>query len=197
MTLETLVALATFAVATSVTPGPNNLMLLASGVNFGFWRTVPHMLGISIGFGLLVFSMGAGIGALIAFSPNFHLILKIIGATYLLYLAWRIATSTGIGQGSAKSRPMNFLEAAAFQWVNPKAWSMALSAIALFSDPEGTIWSTALLSVVFVGCNFPSVMVWTGFGTVMQCFLSNPTRLRVFNITMGILLALTVIMVVR
>lgn len=197
MTFETLIGLMGFAVATSVTPGPNNLMLLASGVNFGFWRTVPHMLGISIGFGFLFMCVGSGIGALVAINPNVHLVLKILGATYLLYLAWRIATSSGIGRGTAKSRPMNFIEAAAFQWVNPKAWSMALSANALYADPNGTIWSTALVGGVFVSCNLPSVMVWTGFGTVLQQFLSDPARLRVFNITMGVLLALTVIMVVR
>ncbi|MEP1442185.1 MAG: LysE family translocator [Hyphomicrobiales bacterium] len=197
MTFETLMALATFAVATSVTPGPNNLMLLASGVNFGFWRTVPHMLGISFGFGLLLFCVGSGIGVLVAFDPTLHFLLKILGATYLLYLAWRIATAGAIGTGNVKSRPMNFFEAAAFQWVNPKAWSMALSATALFGGNDDTILGTMLIVTVFIVCNFPSVMIWTGFGTVMQRFLSNPTRLRVFNITMGVLLALTVIMVVR
>ena len=197
MTYETFFALAAFALATSLTPGPNNLMLLASGVNFGFRRTIPHMLGISIGFGFLVLSLGSGIGALIAINPNFHFVLKILGAAYLLYLAWRIATSTKIGQGSAKARPMRFIEAAAFQWVNPKAWSMGLSAIALFSDPNGGYWSLLVVTVAFIGFNFPSVMVWTGFGTVLQQYLSDPKRLKVFNITMGILLALTVIMVVR
>ncbi|MGO4841915.1 LysE family translocator, partial [Rhizobiaceae sp. 2RAB30] len=116
---------------TSVTPGPNNLMLLASGVNFGFQRTVPHMLGIGAGFLVLLLSIGLGLGALLSAYPALHLALKFAGGAYLLYLAWRIAMSRSLSDSRGeKARPMSFLEAAAFQWVNPKAWMIALTGMA-------------------------------------------------------------------
>lgn len=171
-------------------------MLLASGVNFGFRRTIPHMIGISAGFAILTLCLGSGIGALIAVNPQLDTILKVIGAGYLLYLAWRIGMSRQMDDTAGKARPMRFIEAAAFQWVNPKAWTMALTAIVLFTEPSDHFLSLATMIVIFVMLNFPSVMIWTAFGTFLRQFLSDPTRLKYFNITMGILLALTVIAMV-
>jgi threonine/homoserine/homoserine lactone efflux protein len=123
MTPVTLLALVTFAFATSITPGPNNMMLFASGVNFGFRRTIPHMFGIGAGFFSLLIGVGFGLGAVLKTYPLLFTILKFAGGAYLLYIAWSIAMSRSISSGTAGARPMTFLEAAAFQWINPKASS--------------------------------------------------------------------------
>ncbi len=140
MSSEVFFALLVYAFVTSITPGPNNFMLLASGVNFGFIRTIPHMLGIGGGFLSLLLAVGFGLGAVLTAFPSLHLALKIAGGAYLLYLAWRIAMSRSLGKdGDTKARPMTFLEAAAFQWVNPKAWVMAVTAMAVYTNPERAV----------------------------------------------------------
>jgi threonine/homoserine/homoserine lactone efflux protein len=192
MPLDLFLALIVFAFVTSVTPGPNNFMLLASGVNFGFWRTVPHMAGIGVGFFVLLLAVGFGLGAALVAMPSLHLALKALGGAYLLYLAWRIAMSRTLsGQGEAKARPMTFLEAAAFQWVNPKAWIMAVTAMAIYTTPERPFLSVLIVGVAFALTNFPSVSVWAALGTMLRGFLSDPVRLKWFNIAMGVLLAAT------
>jgi threonine/homoserine/homoserine lactone efflux protein len=193
MSAEAFTALVVYAFVTSITPGPNNFMLLASGVNFGFVRTIPHMLGIGGGFLSLLLGVGFGLGAVLTAFPSLHLALKIAGGAYLLYLAWRIAMSRSMGKGGegAGTRPMTFLEAAAFQWVNPKAWVMAVTAMAVYTDPEAPFLSVALVAVAFAAVNLPSVSSWAGFGTALRGFLSDPVRLKWFNIAMGLLLAAT------
>jgi threonine/homoserine/homoserine lactone efflux protein len=190
MSPDVFAALVVFAFVTSITPGPNNFMLLASGVNFGFWRTVPHMLGIGAGFLSLLLGVGLGLGTLITAYPAVHLALKIAGGAYLLYLAWRIAMSRAMGEGkAAQGRPMTFMEAAAFQWVNPKAWIMAVTAMAIYTNPAAPYLSVVLVSVAFALVNLPSVSSWAAFGTMLRGFLSDPNRLKWFNIAMGVLLA--------
>ena len=193
MSLEAFTALITFAFVTSITPGPNNLMLLASGVNFGFVRTIPHMLGIGGGFLSLLLGVGFGLGAVLTAVPSLHLALKIAGGAYLLFLASRIAMSRTIAKADdgAAARPMSFLEAAAFQWVNPKAWVMAVTAMAVHTNPDAPFLSVALVAVAFAAINLPSVSTWAGFGTALRGFLSDPVRLKWFNIAMGLLLAAT------
>ncbi|TGQ78321.1 LysE family translocator [Mesorhizobium sp. M8A.F.Ca.ET.207.01.1.1] len=192
MSLDAFLALLVYALVTSITPGPNNLMLLASGVNFGIARTVPHMLGISIGFLVLLLAVGFGLGAVLTAFPALHAGLKIAGAVYLLYLAWKIAMSRSLsGKGDTNARPMRFVDAAAFQWVNPKAWVMAITAMAVYTNPERPFLSVILIGVAFTVVNFPSVSVWAGFGTALRGFLSDPVRLKWFNIAMGLLLAAT------
>lgn len=192
MSLNAFLALLVYAFVTSITPGPNNLMLLASGVNFGIARTVPHMLGISTGFLVLLLAVGFGLGAALTAFPALHSALKIAGAAYLLYLAWKIAMSRSVGDGKgAEGRPMRFIDAAAFQWVNPKAWVMAITAMAVYTNPDHPFVSVALISIAFTIVNLPSVSVWAGFGTALRGFLSDPTRLKWFNIAMGLLLAAT------
>ncbi|MEZ5812138.1 MAG: LysE family translocator [Rhizobiaceae bacterium] len=192
MPTETFIALVVFAFVSSVTPGPNNVMLLASGVNFGFRRTIPHMLGIAGGFAGLLMAVGLGLGALLSLHPGLHLVLKIAGGAYLLYLAWRIAMSRSPAakQGTG-GQPMSFAAAALFQWVNPKAWVIGLTAMSLYADPAMPLVSTLLVTGAFVLVNFPSVSVWAGFGRALRGFLSDPTRLKWFNIAMGLLLAAT------
>ncbi|MCG8270832.1 LysE family translocator [Aquamicrobium sp. NLF2-7] len=192
MNSEVLFALAAYAFVSSITPGPNNFMLLSSGVNFGFVRSIPHMLGIGIGFVVLLLAVGFGLGAVLTTFPALHTGLKIAGGAYLLYLAWKIAMSRSVetgGDGSAQ--PMTFLQAAAFQWVNPKAWVMAVTAMAVFSNPENPFLSVILIAVVFGIINLPCVSSWAGFGMALRGFLSDPVRLKWFNIGMGVLLAAT------
>jgi threonine/homoserine/homoserine lactone efflux protein len=192
MSADALLALLVYAFVSSVTPGPNNFMLLASGVNFGFARTIPHLIGISVGFVVLLLAVGLGLGALLAAFPASHLALKLAGGAYLIYLAWRIAMSRSLDNGrEATARPMTFLQAASFQWVNPKAWVMAMTAIAVYANPEAPFLSVALIAVVFVLIGLPSVSTWAGFGVALRGFLSDPTRLKWFNVAMGVLLAAT------
>jgi len=191
MTTEMIVAVLLYGFVSSITPGPNNFMLLASGVNFGFRRTIPHMLGIAGGFASLLLAVGFGLGALLASFPSLHLFLKIAGGAYLLYLAYKIATSRNLGDPRSRAQPMNFMQAAAFQWVNPKAWAMAVTAMALYTRPEAPILSVLVIVFVFSVVNLPCVSVWAGFGVVLRSFLSDPVRLKWFNIAMGVLLAAT------
>jgi len=190
MTTDIFLALLAFAFVSSITPGPNNLMLLASGVNFGFRRTIPHMLGIGAGFLSLLLGVGLGLGALLLAFPALHTALKIAGGAYMLYLAWHIAMSRSLATDrQAGARPMSFLAAAAFQWVNPKAWVMAVTAMALYTDPAAPLLSMLVVSVAFALVNLPSVSTWAAFGTALRGFLSDPVRLKWFNIAMGLLLA--------
>jgi threonine/homoserine/homoserine lactone efflux protein len=190
MTLELFLALAGFAFVTSVTPGPNNMMLLASGVNFGFRRTVPHMLGISIGHAVMVFLVGLGLaGAFTAWPPALTA-LKVTSVAYMLWLAWKIAHAGAPGEGKAKGQPMTFLQAAAFQWVNPKAWAMALGAVSAYVTVP-SVWAYATVAGIFAAVNLPSVSVWAGAGQVVRRWLETPGRLRAFNWTMAGLLVLS------
>ena len=191
MSLEVLLALVVFAFVTSITPGPNNLMLLASGVNFGFRRTIPHMLGIAAGFFTLLLAVGFGLGVLLESSPWFYIALKTAGGAYLVYLAWRIAFARALGEAKAGARPLSFAGAALFQWVNPKAWVMALAAMAAYTSAEHYAWSILVVGIVFAAVNLPSVSAWAGFGTVLRSWLSDPRRLKVFNLAMGVLLVLS------
>lgn len=194
MTYELFLALLGFAFVTSVTPGPNNMMLLASGVNFGFRRTVPHMLGISMGHALMVFLVGFGLAGVFKAWPPALLVLKVASVAYMLWLAWRIAHAgapgEGPGEGKAKAQPMTFLQAAAFQWVNPKAWAMALGAVSAYVA-EPSAWAYAAVAGVFACVNLPSVSVWAGAGQAVRRWLDGPGRLRAFNWTMAGLLVLS------
>jgi threonine/homoserine/homoserine lactone efflux protein len=191
MSVDTLLALILFAFSTSITPGPNNMMLFASGVNFGFRRTIPHMFGIGAGFLSLLLGVGLGLGALLATVPLAYTGLKIAGGLYLVWIAWKIGTSRSLGQGEAKANPMTFLGAAAFQWVNPKAWVMAITAMAVYPDPRNYALTVAIVALVFAAVNVPSVSTWAGFGSALREWLSVPVRLKWFNITMAILLVLS------
>lgn len=192
MPVDVFLALAVFAFVSSITPGPNNFMLLASGVNFGFRRTVPHMLGIGAGFLALLLGVGFGLGAVLAAYPALHLGLKLAGGAYLLYLAWRIATARSLAdRNAAAARPMTFREAAAFQWVNPKAWMMAVTAMAVYANPAAPFLSVLIVSFTFALVCVPSVSTWVGFGTALRGFLADPLRLKWFNIAMGVALALS------
>ncbi len=191
MTYDLLIALVGFAFVSSITPGPNNLMLMASGANFGFRRTLPHMLGISLGHAFMVSLVGLGLGQIFDLYPLTELILKVVSTTYLLYLAWKIATAAPPREGEARGKPFTFLQAAAFQWVNPKAWYMAVHAVTNLSPEGGGLGPAFWVAGVFAMTNFPSIMVWATIGTQVKRLLSRPHLLRLFNGVMALLLVLT------
>ena len=187
MSFDLIPALAAFALVSSITPGPNNLMLMASGANFGFARSIPHMLGIAIGFSVMVLLVGAGLVQVFDAYPISHQILKIVSVVYLLYLAWKIANAAPATGRDANGTPMTFFQAAAFQWVNPKAWSMALTAVTAYT-PDTTLTAIALVALVFGAINLPSITTWTLLGQQMARVLTNRRRLAIFNWSMAILL---------
>ena len=191
MNLEALIALALFALVSSITPGPNNLMLMSSGANFGYKKTIPHMLGVSLGFAFMLLLVGIGLVQLFNQYPVSYDILKVVSVAYLLYLAFKIATSASVKDSNDdKNKPFTFLEAAAFQWVNPKAWIMALTSISVYS-PSQDIESLAIVALVFALVNLPSVSCWTLLGLELRVILSSNARLRVFNYIMAGLLVLS------
>lgn len=163
-------------------------MLLTSGVNFGFRRTIPHMFGIAFGFCILLLSVGFGLREVFQSFPVMEIVLKMAGGLYLLYLAWRIANSGSVGKGESVGQPMSFIAAALFQWVNPKAWVMAIYAMTAFTGQPDFLTSVLIVAAAFTVINLPSVSVWCGFGVALRDWLSHPARLRAFNITMAIFL---------
>ncbi|UCA44689.1 MULTISPECIES: LysE family translocator [unclassified Pseudochrobactrum] len=192
LSYDVFMALVVFAFVTSITPGPNNLMLLASGVNFGFRRTIPHMLGIGIGFLSLLLGVGYGLGAVLETAPALYVGLKFAGGAYMLYLAYKIATSTSVGRVDDESaQPMSFMQACLFQWVNPKAWVMAVTAMASYTVHDAYSLSVLLIGVVFAVINVPSVSSWAAFGSLLRQWLEDPVRLKWFNLTMAALLVVS------
>ncbi|ALI56455.1 LysE family translocator [Celeribacter marinus] len=180
-------ALLTFAFVASGTPGPNNLMLLASGANFGFRRTLPHMLGISLGHSFMVFVIGLGLAQLFETVPVLRQILVVVSLAYMLWLAWKIAHAAPPKEGAAGGKPFTFWQAVAFQWVNPKAWIMAIGAQTNYAQGEG--WTAAaIVGLGFLMVNFPAITVWAWMGTEVRRLLTNTRRLRIFNWTMATLL---------
>ena len=188
MTYDLLIALVGFAFVSSITPGPNNLMLMASGANYGIRRSLPHMMGVGIGFVFMVLMVGIGLVQIFESVSWSYLALKIISAIYLLYLAGRIATAAAPGEGEAESgKPFTFWQAAAFQWVNPKAWTMALTAVTVYA-PSQSLLAVGLVAAVFGSINLPCISLWTAMGEQLRVVLTNPRRLRAFNVTMALLL---------
>lgn len=188
-----LLPLMTYSFVMSSTPGPNNLMLTASGANFGYRRTVPHILGIAAGHGPQIFVTCLGLGALFQAYPLLHQLLRIVGAIYLVYLAWRLAGSA-IGQGEMQ-RPLSFWEALAFQAVNPKSWVKAITVATVFMPPGMAVLPAALLvSVIAIGIGVPCVSMWALFGVAIRRLLTDPRRQRAFNAIMAASLVVLAIM---
>ena len=189
ITQELLIGLIGFAFVSSATPGPNNLMLMASGTNFGFTRTIPHMLGVTGGFVIMVILVGIGLAKLFEAFPVLRLALKIGSVAYLVYLAWHIATASAPSANQvASAKPMTFLQASLFQWVNPKAWTMALGAVSVYVPANNPIFGLLLVALVFGLINLPVVSGWAAMGVQLRRFLQDPMRLRIFNVTAAILL---------
>lgn len=189
MTYDVLAALAGFAFATSITPGPNNLMLLSSGANFGLRRTLPHLCGVTLGFVFMAALLGLGLARLFDVWPPLHTLLKAASLAYMLWLAWRVANAAPPGALDA-GRPMGFFAACAFQWVNPKAWAMAMTAMTAYVVESGP-GAVALVAAVFGAVNLPSCGCWVVLGRQMRRLLTDPRRLRLFNGAMAVLLVAT------
>ncbi|EEB86175.1 LysE family translocator [Roseobacter sp. GAI101] len=187
MNIDVLSALALFSLITSLTPGPNNLMLMASGANFGFRRTLPHMLGITFGFMSMLLLVGLGLIRVFDAYPVIYTVLKVLSVLYLLFLAYKIATAAPVVTSKSAGNPMSFLQAAGFQWVNPKAWAFGLSIITIYVPVSGFA-PLMLTAVVVAVMALPSVTLWTVMGGQMSRFLTSTVRLRVFNGTMALLL---------
>ena len=197
-TLYALAALTLFALASSITPGPNNLMLLSSGTRFGFRRTIPHMLGVTLGFGLMIGLIGLGLARLFTLFPALQLVLKVVSVAYLLILAWKIATSAPpTGEEAGRGKPLTFLQAAAFQWVNPKGWTLGITAMSAYLPPVGPWLGPLLVAVVAMAVTAPSVALWTTIGMHLRRFLDQPAKLRAFNWTAAALLVFSLVPVVR
>ena len=190
METELLLGLAAFALATSITPGPNNMMLMASGANFGLRRTLPHLLGVALGFVFMLVLVGAGLGELLEASPLLGESLRWASLAFLCWLAWRLARAGGPAEAQADARPLTFLQAAAFQWVNPKAWAMALTAIGAYA-PAADLVGLVLVALVFGLVNLPSTGLWAVLGLRLREVLAGPGRLRAFNVCMATLLVLS------
>lgn len=189
-----LLPLVSFAFATACTPGPNNIMLTASGVNFGFARSIPHMAGVTAGFVFLIGACAAGLGVIFTAFPPVHVALKIAGGVYMLWLAWKVANA-GQPKKSEKegSKPLTFMQAALFQWVNPKGVLMGLSAVSLFVRPDNAAMDTLAVVAAFAVATIVAVTVWTAFGTVVSRMLRNPSHARIFNIAMALLLVASIV----
>jgi threonine/homoserine/homoserine lactone efflux protein len=193
--METLLPLLGFVVVQTFTPGPNNLMCLVSGANFGLARTIPHISGIAAGFPIMIVATGFGLGYLFDAWPILHDVLKYVAFAYLLWLAWRIANAgRPKTDNGAAARPLTFIEAAAFQWVNPKAWAIVFAAMALYTTAAGNkVVEIGLIAVLFGLVCFPNGVVWTLFGRAIAGFLDNDVHRRWFNIVMAVLLVASVL----
>ena len=188
---DLVLAMVLFAFVTSVTPGPNNMMLLASGVNYGFRLTLPHMFGISIGHCVMLVFVGIGFGELLLRFPFIYIAIKVLGFVYMLYLAWTIATSNSNpaeGNVDNNSKPLSFIGAVAFQWVNPKAWVMAIGFFSNYITKEAGIETIVMCSLLFSVVNFPSIAVWALLGSNMRKLFAIKVYAKIFNVTMAALL---------
>jgi threonine/homoserine/homoserine lactone efflux protein len=187
--METSLPLVAFVVAASVTPGPNNLMVLASGANWGLARTLPHILGIMLGFPVMIVAVGLGVSVAFEAAPWLNWVLKYAAFAYLCWLAWRIASAARPGEAQGIRRPLNLWEAAAFQWVNPKAWTMILSGMAVFIDPAGNrVLQVVGIAALFAAVVLPNCFAWAIFGRAIARFLADDRRRRWFNVAMAVLL---------
>lgn len=191
MDTSLLAALVAFALVSSITPGPNNLMLMASGTNFGFARTIPHMLGVAIGFTVMIVLVGFGVVRLFEIVPAAYTVIKVTSVAYLLWMAWKLATAAPkplAAEGRAEGKPLTFVQAALFQWVNPKAWTMALTAVSAYVPADRPQTGLIVVALVFGAINLPSVGSWAAMGVQMRRFLADPGRLRVFNVVAALAL---------
>ena len=193
---EALPALIAFAAVMSFTPGPNNVLVTTSGANFGFRRSLPLILGITIGFSLMIAILGAGAAGLFAAYPALHEAMKYAGAAYLLYLAWRIARGGHVRTDARGKRPLGFLEGAAFQWINPKGWVFAAGALSAFTTVGGDLFAeVALITAVIAVACLAAIATWCAFGVAIGRLLTSDRALAIFNGSMAALLALSVVAV--
>ncbi|RJE77567.1 lysine transporter LysE [Pseudoalteromonas sp. MSK9-3] len=192
--MEALLAVLLFAISSSITPGPNNIMVMTSGVNFGWRKSIPLLVGICFGFAVMLIIVGFGFGELFEVFPALQLWIKCLGTVYLIYLSLLIACSHSELQSDVQQRPLTFLHGALFQWVNAKAWVVAMGAIVAFTNSGADyVYENMLVAAVFLAVGLPCVGVWLVFGVVLKKYLSSSVRQRYFNYTMAGLLLLSVV----
>ena len=191
MSGELFLGLVGFAVITCFTPGPNNTMLLASGLNFGWTRSVPHVLGVSFGFAFMVLAVGLGVGQVFVLFPGLYNVLRVASIGYLLWLAWGIATAGTVSEETPGTRPLTVLEAALFQWINPKAWIMALGATTTYVSASTFTLSVAIMAATFGIVGFSSSASWAIFGAGLKRLLQRPDLVRALNVSMAVMLVLS------
>lgn len=196
--MEIFVAVLFFAFSTTITPGPNNVMIMSSGVNYGIKASLPHFLGICLGFPLMVLLVGLGFGVVFEYFPNLHQLIKVLGVVYLLWLAWHIASAAPKAIEKGHRKPFTFWQAALFQWVNAKAWMMASGAVAAYTTVDGSAWLQVLaITLAFLLMAFPCVGTWLVFGSLLRKVLKNEILHRIFNISMGLILVASIIPVLQ
>ncbi|MDE2341637.1 MAG: LysE family translocator [Alphaproteobacteria bacterium] len=194
MNFTPLLALLPLTIVMSVTPGPNNIMVMSSGVNFGMQRTWPHMMGVAIGFPLLLAAVGLGLGQVFKAYPLIQTLLKILGILYLLWMAWGLSQARALHEPDARKHPLSFFEAALFQWINPKAWLFCIALMAEFGAYVVARWlNLAMICVVVGAISLLSVLIWGVAGTLIAQKLHSPIALRRFNWTMAVALVLSLI----
>ena len=182
-------AIIVFVISTCVTPGPNNALIMASGLNYGMRQSMRHYFGICLGFPAMIVAVGLGIAELFERLPVLHVILKVAGAIYLSYLAWRIASTPIPEFNEAKGKPFSFLQAAAFQWVNPKAWVLAVGATVTYTViSDSYVFQVLTIALLFMIFGAPCTMLWLWFGASLKTILQKPFYVRIFNISMATLL---------
>jgi threonine/homoserine/homoserine lactone efflux protein len=193
--MEQLLALVGFSFVSSVTPGPNNVLLWGSGAAFGFWRTLPHVLGTSLGIGMMALAVAAGLGALLTTVPQITLVMKVGGSLYLLYLAYQIAGASVL-QRDAVARPLDLVQAASFQLINPKAWIFALGAITTFRPVElSSVTGSIVVALTMMIVVVPTAALWAGGGRLLSPLMADARRHRIVSLLLAGMLAATVVLV--
>lgn len=196
--MEFYLAIFIFATSTTITPGPNNIMIMTSGLNYGVKSSLPHLLGICFGFPAMVIMVGLGFSVVFENYPLFHEVIKVLGVIYLLYLAWLIGSSSPTSLEGEKSKPFTFTQAALFQWVNPKAWVMATGAVSAYTSISSDIFSQVLMiALAFFIVAFPCVGIWLVFGVGLKRYLKSATHQKMFNLAMALLLVASVLPVMK
>ncbi len=194
MTFEHFVALQLFAAIAAYTPGPNNTLLMASGVNFGFRRSLPLVFGVAFGFPLMIGLVGLGLGRVFETYTALYIALKYAGAAYMLYLAWKIATSQPSGGGATtEAKPLSFLQMALFQWINPKGWIMAITALSAYTSASSYYTGVAVVVATFVFMGLTSAIAWALFGAGLARLMSDPRYFRIINIGLAVLLVASLV----
>jgi threonine/homoserine/homoserine lactone efflux protein len=193
LTVDAALGLAAFAAVSSLTPGPNNLMLMASALNFGAGRSVPHMLGVAVGFLVMVALVGAGVAPALASFPRLTLALQAVCLAFVAWIVWRILHAAAPEAGPRNgARPLTFMQAAAFQWVNPKAWAMALTAVTVYAPDRATA-GVLVVAAVFGVVTLPAMTLWMFAGARLRRLLADRRRLRVLNAAMAGLLVASIV----
>jgi threonine/homoserine/homoserine lactone efflux protein len=195
MTAEIILKIAIFTVAMLFSPGPNNVLLASSGARFGFWPSVPHLLGVALGFAVMLFAVALGLGEIFERSEVLREGLRWVGAAIMLWIGWKIATASRVENREAQ-KPWSFVQASGFQWINPKAWSICIAFAASFMTGTSPVIEALVCAVVVALIGIVSAAIWTGFGSALRRFLETDARLRAFNLAMGLLIALCAVFLI-